>query len=114
MEFFIESVCRSDVRFEVKKVKVLHALLYLSASHHVKASVTYACKQIALSCLFSEMTRIVEELGKDVVNHILALSIVVQKYGGQSIHLAVMLSEQRLELVSICHTPLYTHEHTIY
>jgi hypothetical protein len=38
----------------------------------------------------------------------------VQKYGGQSIHLAVMLSEQRLELISICHTPLYTHEHTIY
>jgi hypothetical protein len=33
-------------------------------------------------------------MGKDVVHHILALSIVVQKHGGQPIHLTVMLSEQ--------------------
>ena len=45
-------------------------------------------------------------MGKDVVHHILALSIVVQKYGGQPIHLTVMLSEQLFEFLLICHTLL--------
>ena len=43
---------------------------------------------------------------KDVVHHILALSIVVQKDGGQPIHLTVMLSEQLFEFLLICHTLL--------
>ena len=43
-------------------------------------------------------------MGKDVVHHILALSIVVQKHGGQPIHLTVMLSELDLSYT------LNTHE----
>ena len=45
-------------------------------------------------------------MGKDVVHYILALSIVVQKHGGQPIHLTVMLSEQFFEFTLICHTLL--------
>ena len=45
-------------------------------------------------------------MGEDVVHHILALRIVVQKYGGQPIHLTVMLSKQLFEFTLICHTLL--------
>ena len=40
---------------------------------------------------------IVKKSGEDVVHYILALSIVVQKYGGLPIHLTVMLPEQLFE-----------------
>ena len=36
-----------------------------------------------------------KQLGEDIVHNILALSIIMQKYVGQTIHLTVMLSEQR-------------------
>ena len=45
-------------------------------------------------------------MGEDVVHYILALCIVVKKYGGQPIHLTVMLSEQLFEFTLICHTLL--------
>ena len=45
-------------------------------------------------------------MGEDVVHNILALCIVVQKYGGQPIHLTVMLSKQLFEFTLICHTLL--------
>ena len=93
---------------------MLYPLLYLSGTDHVQTSVPNACKQINLGRFFLEMMRIVENTSKDVVHHILALCIVVQKYGGQTIHLPIMLSEQHLNFIFICHTPLYTHEHAVY
>jgi hypothetical protein len=48
----------------------------------------------------------IKKSGEDVVHHILAFGIVVQKYGGQPIHLTVMLFEQLLEFLWICHTLL--------
>ena len=45
-------------------------------------------------------------MGEDVVHYILALCIVVKKYGGQPIHLTVMLSKQLFEFTLICHTLL--------
>ncbi len=45
-------------------------------------------------------------MGEDVVHYILALCIVVKKYGGQPIHLTVMLSEQLFEFTLFCHTLL--------
>ena len=45
-------------------------------------------------------------MGEDVVHYIFALCIVVKKYGGQPIHLTVMLSEQLFEFTLICHTLL--------
>ena len=45
-------------------------------------------------------------MGEDVMHHILALCIVVKKYGGQPIHLTVMLPKQLFEFLLICHTLL--------
>ena len=36
----------------------------------------------------------------------IVVCIVVKKYGGQPIHLTVMLSEQLFEFLLICHTPI--------
>ena len=85
---------------------MFYPLLYLTFTDHVQASVSYACKQIRLSCIFPKVCIIIEEIGEDVVHHILALSIVVQEYSGQPIHLTVMLLEQLLEFTLICHTLL--------
>ena len=83
---------------------MFYPLLYLTVPNHVQASVSYACKQIRLSCIFPKVTMIVEEASEDVVHHILALNIVVQKYGGHPIHLTVMLFKQLFESTLICHT----------
>jgi hypothetical protein len=45
----------------------------------------------------------VEQAGEDVVHDILARSIVVQEYGGQPIHLTVVLPEELLESCLVCH-----------
>ena len=45
-------------------------------------------------------------MGEDVVHYILALCIVVKKYGGQPIHLTVILPKQLFEFTLICHTLL--------
>ena len=88
----------------VKQVEVFHPLLNLSIANHVHASVSYACKQISLGSVFPKITTTIEELGKDVVHYILAFRIVVQKYGGQPIHLTVMPLEQSTKFPFICHT----------
>ena len=106
LQFLFEPFRRDDRRVEVKQVEAFHPFLYLSAADHVQASVSYACKQIGPGCLFPKVTMIVKKSGEDVVHHILALHIVVQKYGGQPIHLTIMLSEQRFEFPLICHTLL--------
>ena len=105
-QFFFESFRRRNGCVEVEEVEVLHSFLYLTATNHIQASVSYACKQISLGCLFPEIAMIVKKLGEDVVHHILALSIVVQKCGGQPIQLTVMLFEQLFEFTLICHTLL--------
>ena len=106
LQFLIEPFHRDDRRVDVKQVEVFHALLYLSATNHIQASVSYACKQIGLGCLFPKIAMVVKKSGEDVVHNILALSIVVQKYNGQPIHLTVMLLKQFLEYFFICHTLL--------
>ena len=104
LQFLIKPFRWDNRRVEVKQVEAFHPFLYLSTTDHVQASVSYACKQIGLDCLLPKVTRIIEKMGEDVVHHILAFSIVVQKYGGQPIHLTVMLLKQFLEFPLICHT----------
>ena len=103
-QFFFESFRRRNGCVEVKKVEAFYPFLDLTATDHVQASVSYACKQIGLGCIFPKVVMIVKKSGEDVVHHILALSIVVQKYSGQPIHLTVMLLEQLFEFPLICHT----------
>ena len=96
-QFFFETFCRHDGRFKVQLVEVFHPLLYLLMTDHIQTSVSYACKKIGFCCLFPKITMIFKKSGEDVVHYILALSIVVQKYGGLPIHLTVMLPEQLFE-----------------
>ena len=103
-QFLFEPFRRSDGRVEIQQVEAFHTLLYLTAANHVQSSVSYACKQIRLSCFIPKVTMIIEYLGEDVVHYICALRIIVQKYGGQPIHLTVMLFEQLLKFLFICHT----------
>ena len=102
--FFFEPFCRHDGRVEIKEVKAFHLFLYLSATHHVHTSVSYACKQIGLGCLFPKIDMVIEQSDEDVVHYIFALCIIVQIYVGQPIHLTIMLFEQFLEFPFICHT----------
>ena len=97
---------RDDGCVEVKKVEPFYSLMPLSATDHIQASVSYACKQIGLGCFFFEVVMTIKKSGEDVMHYILALCIVMQKYGGQPIHLAIMLHEQLFEFLLICHTLL--------
>jgi len=105
-QFFFEPFRRSDACVKIQQVEVFHAFLYLTVANHVQASVSYACKQIGFSCFFPKVARTVEQLGEDVVHYILALRIIVQKYGGLPIHLTVMLFEQLFQFLFVCHTLL--------
>ena len=100
-QLFFKLIRRCDGRIEIEEVEAFHSLLYLTATDHVQTSVSYACKQIGLGCSFFEVAMTIKKSGEDVVHHILALCIVVQKYGGQPIHLTVMLFEQLLESLLI-------------
>ena len=81
-QFFFEFFRRCDGRVKIKEIEVFHSLLYLSATNHIHTSVSYARKQIGLGCLFFEVAMTIKKSGEDVVHNILALCIVVQKYGG--------------------------------
>lgn len=94
---FTKLVLADDAGFKVEQVASLDALLYLSVAHQVQASVTYTGEQESLGCLYSDRMWGAEQTSEDVVHHVFALSIVVQKQGGQPIHLPVMLSEQRFK-----------------
>ena len=83
---------------------MFHPLLNLSVTDDVKTSVSYACNQIRLCRFFPEVAVASEKADEDVVHYILALSIIMQKYVGQPIHLTVMLFEQLLESFLFCHT----------
>ena len=58
---------------------MFHTFLYATVTNHVQTSVSYACKQIRLSCLFPKVAMIVKKPGEDIVHYIFALNIVVQK-----------------------------------
>ena len=112
-EFLFEVVRRRDCRFEVEQVEFFDPLLNPSAPNHVQASVSHACKQIRLDGFLLEVAVAVKKSGEDVVHHILALRIVVQKHGGQPIHLTIMLLEQLLKFL-LCHTIIiHTKNHLL-
>ena len=54
-QFFFEFFRRCDGRVKVKEVEAFHPFLNLTVTHHVQASVSYACKQIGLGCLLFEV-----------------------------------------------------------
>ena len=113
LEFLFEVVRRRDGRFEVEQIKFFDPLLNPSAPNHVQASVSHACKQIRLDGFFLEVAVTVKKSSEDVVHHILALRIVVQKHGGQPIHLTIMLLEQLLKFL-LCHTIIiHTKNHLL-
>ena len=110
LQFLIEAFRRREHRIKIQQVEAFRSFLDLSVTDLIKTTVSYTGQQIRLGCLFPKTDLVIKQTNEDVVYYILAHSIVVQEDCGQTIHLTVMLFEQRFEFPLICHTPIYTHE----
>lgn len=100
---------RSDGDVCIEHVEPGYAFLNLPVADYVHTSVSYASEQKRLCGVFPHIARVGEKLGKDVVHHVFAFRIIVQKQDGQPVHLPIMPHEQRLKvLCPVCHT-LYIH-----
>lgn len=105
-------------RLAVSRIPIIYrevahgTLAHIMATHHIQATVAHARQQES-SCLAAIETDVaVQQPGKNIVNDIPALLLVMQHHECQAVHRLIMLLEQRFDMSILVLHSLYRNAKT--